>query len=112
VSKSEIIPDLDLRLIHDFMDVLILKVLRNDTCATGYSLIRYFHQRFHIIVSSGTVYSKLYRLERQGFLEGTSDGRRRVYRLTKRGEDYLSTVRTNEKRNHAAFLSIFSVANG
>lgn len=103
------IAELDVRLIQDFIDILILKVLSKNGSATGYSLIRYFHQRYHIRVASGAVYSKLYWLERQGFLEAASDGRRRVYGLTKKGEEYLDTIRTNEQRNHAAFLSIFVV---
>lgn len=108
VSKAESITDFDLRLLQGFMDVIILKSVEKGGCATGYSLMRYFHRRFHIMVSSGTVYSKLYWLERQGFLEGTSDGKRRVYRLTKRGKDCLTTIRINERHNHAAFFAIFS----
>jgi DNA-binding PadR family transcriptional regulator len=104
--------DLDLRLMRDFMDILILRMLEKSSSTNGYSLIKYFHHRFHLLVSSGSVYSKLYSLERQGFLEGVCDGRRRVYRLTEQGEEYLSRIRMTEQRNRAAFLSIFSAASG
>jgi DNA-binding PadR family transcriptional regulator len=102
------ITDLDIRLVRNFSDILILRLVKKNDCASGYSLIRYFHQKFHVLVSSGTVYSKLYWLERQGFLEGVFDGRRRVYRLTKPGEEYLNRICMTEQRNHAAFVSIFS----
>lgn len=111
VSKSEIAADSDVRLIQSFLDVLILKVLKKSNYTNGYSLILHFHQKFHVLVSPGTVYSKLYGLERQGFLEGFFDGRRRIYRLTKQGEEHLNRVLMTEQRNRAAFLSIFSASD-
>jgi DNA-binding PadR family transcriptional regulator len=100
--------DLDVRLIQDFMDVIILRLLRGNRCTSGYELIKYFHHKFHMLVSSGTVYSMLYSLERQGFIEGSLDGRRRVYRLTKNGEKFFNDICTAGQRNHSVFLSIFS----
>ena len=109
-SKSEIVTDLNSRLIQNFMDIIALKLLRNNHLASGYDLIRHFHQRFHMLVSSGTVYSMLYSLERQGFLEGNFDGRRRVYRLTGQGEEFLKKVCMTQERSYAVFSSIFSSA--
>jgi DNA-binding PadR family transcriptional regulator len=100
--------DLDVRLIQDFMDVIILRLLRGNHCTSGYELIKYFHHKFHMLVSSGTVYSMLYSMERQGFIEGSFDGRRRIYKLTKRGEEFLNEMCTAGQRNHSVFLSIFS----
>ncbi|HJW98389.1 MAG TPA: PadR family transcriptional regulator [Candidatus Bathyarchaeia archaeon] len=109
-SKSEVVTDLDARLIQSFMDIIILKLLRNNHLTNGYDLIKHFHQRFHMLVSSGTVYSILYSLERQGFLEGNSDGRRRVYRLTRQGEEFLERVCMTYERSYAVFSSVFSSA--
>ncbi|MCJ7425028.1 PadR family transcriptional regulator [Candidatus Bathyarchaeota archaeon] len=109
-SKSEIVTDLDARLIQNFMDIITLKLLRNNHLTSGYDLIRHFHQRFHMLVSSGTVYSMLYSLERQGFLEGNFDGRRRVYRLTRQGEEFLKKVCLTHEHTYAVFSSIFSSA--
>ena len=109
-SKSEVLTDLDARLIQNFIDIIILKLLRNNHLTSGYDLIKYFHQRFHMLVSSGTIYSVLYSLERQGFLEGTFDGRRRVYRLTRQGEELLKKVCMTYERSYAVFSSIFSSA--
>jgi DNA-binding PadR family transcriptional regulator len=111
-SKSEIVTNLDARLIQNFMDIIILKLLRNNHLTSGYDLIRHFHQRFHMLVSSGTVYSILYSLERQGFLEGNFDGRRRVYKLTGQGEELLKDVCMTYERSYAVFSSIFSSADG
>jgi DNA-binding PadR family transcriptional regulator len=106
------ITELDVRLIRDFLDVFIFKSLKKHSHATGYSLVRYFHQKFHLFVSSGTVCSKLYLLERQCLLDGVFDGRRRVFTLTRKGEEYLEMVGITEQRNQAPFLSIFSPAPG
>lgn len=109
-SKSEIVIDLDARLIQSFMDIIVLKLLRNNHLTSGYDLIKHFHQRFHMLVSPGTVYSILYSLERQGFLEGNFDGRRRIYRLTGQGEEFLKRVCMTYERSYAVFSSIFSNA--
>jgi len=39
-----------------------------------------------MLPGSGTVYSVLYSMERQGLVRGTWNERRRIYRLTKKGE--------------------------
>ena len=109
-SKSDIVTDLDARLIQNFMDIIVLKLLRNNHLTSGYDLIRHFHERFRMLVSSGTVYSILYSLERQGFLEGNFDGRRRVYKLTKQGEEFLKKICLTHERSYAVFSSIFSGA--
>lgn len=107
-SNSEMRTDLDARLIQDFMDVIILRLLKGNLCTSGYELIKYFHRKFHMLISSGTVYSILYSLERNGFIEGSFDGRRRVYKLTEHGEEFFNEMCTAGQRNHSVFLSIFS----
>jgi DNA-binding PadR family transcriptional regulator len=108
--KSDVVTDLDARLIQNFMDIIILRVLKNNHLTSGYDFIKYFHQRFHVLVSSGTVYSILYSLERQGFIEGNPDGRRRVYKLTGQGEEFLQRICMTHERSHTVFSSIFSGA--
>jgi DNA-binding PadR family transcriptional regulator len=100
--------DLDARLIQDFMDVIILRVVKENLCTSGYELIKYLHRKFHVLISSGTVYSILYSLERNGLIEGSFDGRRRVYKLTGHGEEFFNEICTAGQRNHSVFLSIFS----
>ena len=63
------------------------------------SLARAFiHNRFYVLVSSGTVYSVLYSLERNGLIEGTWNERTRVYKLTGKGTRTIETVlKANDK---------------
>jgi len=79
------------RIIKNFMDIIILAELRNGPLS-GYDVISFIHNRFHLLVSSGTVYSLLYSLERNAFIEGTWNERKRVYKLTDKGIKTIDTI--------------------
>jgi DNA-binding PadR family transcriptional regulator len=70
------------------MDMLLLAGLRN-SAMSGYDAIGYIHKKFGVLVSSGTVYSHLYALEREGLVEAGLDSRKRVYEITEKGEQML-----------------------
>ncbi len=88
---SKIVENLRRRAIKTFMDMLILTELRNKRLS-GYDIIGLVHRRFDVLVSSGTVYSLLYSLERNGLVIADMDNRKRVYTLTPKGEQTLETV--------------------
>ena len=106
--KSEAKTDLDVRLIRNFMDIIILKRLGANRLTSGYDLIKYFHQKFHMLVSSGSIYSTLYSLERQGLIEGNSDGRKRIFRISAQGKEFLNRICLGSQRSHFIFSSILS----
>ena len=88
------------RLIKSFMDLLILSKLREEPMA-GYDIMLLINKEFHILVGSGSLYSLLHRLEREGLVEGTWNERRRVYELTQKGQataeitaDFYEKLRT------------------
>jgi len=80
------------RLVKSFMDVIVLKELENRNTLYGYDVIASIYKRFHILVSSGTMYSLLYSMERDGLIEGIIEGRKRVYRLTEKGKEALENI--------------------
>jgi DNA-binding PadR family transcriptional regulator len=85
------------RIIKNFMDIIIMAELRTGHLS-GYDVISYIHTKFNLLVSSGTVYSLLYSLERNGLVEGVWDERKRIYRLTEKGEKTIeTTLNANEK---------------
>ena len=47
----------------------MLAELRNGAMS-GYDAISFIHNKFGVLVSSGTVYSHLYALERDGLIKG------------------------------------------
>ncbi|MGB9959912.1 MAG: PadR family transcriptional regulator [Candidatus Bathyarchaeales archaeon] len=89
--EGKILKKMHERIIKNSMDVIILAELRNGPMS-GYDVISFIHNKFHLLVSSGTVYSLLYSLERNGLIEGTWDERKRVYRLTDKGSKTIETI--------------------
>jgi len=89
--EGKILKKMHERIIKNFMDIIILAELRNGP-VSGYDVISFIHNKFHLLVSSGTVYSLLYSLERNGLIEGTWNERKRVYKLTDKGRKTIETV--------------------
>ncbi|MCW4015940.1 MAG: PadR family transcriptional regulator [Candidatus Bathyarchaeota archaeon] len=79
------------QIIKSVMDLLMLAELRNGTMS-GYDAIGFIHNKFGVLVSSGTVYSHLYSLERDGLVTGTWEVKKRVYAITEKGEQALENV--------------------
>lgn len=89
--ESEVLKKMHRRIIKSFMDILILAELRNSPMS-GYDVIAFIHKKFGILVSSGTVYSLLYSLEREDLIRGIWSKRKRVYEITEKGERNIETV--------------------
>ncbi|MEM3770245.1 MAG: PadR family transcriptional regulator [Candidatus Bathyarchaeia archaeon] len=89
--EGKILKKIHERIIKNFMDIIILAELRNGSMS-GYDVISFIHNKFHLLVSSGTVYSLLYSLERNGLIEGTWNERKRVYKLTEKGVKTIETI--------------------
>jgi DNA-binding PadR family transcriptional regulator len=89
--EGKVLKKMHERIIKNFMDIIIMTELRNGSLS-GYDVISYIHNKFNLLVSSGTVYSLLYSLERSGLVEGTWDERKRVYKLTEKGEKTIDTL--------------------
>jgi DNA-binding PadR family transcriptional regulator len=95
--EGRILKKMHERIIKNFMDIIIMAELRNGALS-GYDVNSYIHNKFNLLVSSGTVYSLLYSLERNGLVEGVWDERKRIYRLTEKGEKTIeTTLNANEK---------------
>jgi DNA-binding PadR family transcriptional regulator len=89
--EGRILKKMHERIIKNFMDIIIMAELR-DGSLSGYDVISYIHNKFNLLVSSGTVYSLLYSLERNGLVEGVWDERKRTYKLTEKGEKTIETI--------------------
>jgi DNA-binding PadR family transcriptional regulator len=89
--ESEILRKMHRRIVRNFLDVLILLEL-SEGPLSGYDVISLVHKRFGVLVSSGSVYSCLYYLERVGLVKGEWVQRRRVYKLTEKGNRTVKTL--------------------
>jgi len=89
--ESEVLKKMHRRIVKSFMDILILAELRNSPMS-GYDVIAYIHNKFGILVSSGTIYSLLYSMERDNLIRGIWAKRKRVYELTEKGERNIEAI--------------------
>ena len=96
------------RIIKNFMDIIIMAELRSGPLS-GYDVISYIHNKFHLLVSSGTVYSLLYSLERNGLVEGTWNERKRTYKLTEKGQKTIETILNSNDKIKSFMTSLLKV---
>lgn len=96
------------RIIKNFLDVLVLAELRNGPLS-GYDVIAFIHNKFRLLVSSGTVYSLLYSLERDGLITGSWSQRKRVYKLTDKGEETIKAIMNANDRIQYLMTSLLKV---
>jgi len=109
MASSKILERLRRRAIKSFMDILVLTEINNGSLS-GYDVIGLIHNRFGVLVSSGTVYSLLYSLERDGLIKGVWNQRKRVYSLSVKGERNIKVItKANEEIQN--FLRNISLVN-
>ena len=108
--EGRILKKMHERIIKNFMDIIIMTELRNGSLS-GYDVISYIHNKFNLLVSSGTVYSLLYSLERSGLVEGTWDERKRVYKLTEKGEKTIETLLSASDKIKGFMANILKTQN-
>ena len=102
-SEARIIKKMHERVIKNFMDTIIMAELQNGP-KSGYDVISFIHNKFGFLASSGTVYSLLYLLERNNLVEGVWIERKRVYKLTEKGEKTITTI-LNSQESIKGFMS-------
>lgn len=76
------------RIVKNFLDIFILAEM-HDGPLSGYDLVGIIHKKFNLLMSSGTIYSILYSLERDELVRGRWTERRRAYTLTEKGQKAL-----------------------
>ena len=59
---------------------------------SGYDVISYIHDKFGVLLSSGTVYSHLHSLEREGLIVGDYVERKRVYNISSFGQKSFEEI--------------------
>lgn len=109
VETSTILKNMHRRIIKNFLDVLILTELRKRPLS-GYDIIAFINNKFRILVSSGTVYSFLYSLEREGLVAGVWNRRKRVYKLTEKGEETIKAIKSANNEIQYLVSSLLNVS--
>jgi DNA-binding PadR family transcriptional regulator/hemerythrin superfamily protein len=97
--ETQILRKLHKKTLKNFMDILIMKILREDSPKSGYELMTFFHEKYDLLMSSGTVYSRLYSMERDGLIKGEWDNRQRVYELTEKSRKTINFILKSSQIN-------------
>jgi len=108
LETSVVLKKMHRRIIKNFLDVLVLAELRNGPMS-GYDVIAFIHNKFRLLVSSGTVYSLLYSLERDELISGSWNQRKRVYKLTDKGEETIKAIMNANDRIQYLMTSLLKV---
>ena len=103
---GQIIKEMHGRIVKNLMDLLIMTELRSNPMS-GYDVISFIHKKFRLLISSGTVYSLLYSLERDGFIEGQLNNRKRVYVLTEKGEETIQAIQESSQQIQTFMANLF-----
>jgi len=106
VEKDEVTKNIQARMIRNFLDVVVLKELRNKPLS-GYDVIEFVHKKFNILLSSGTVYSLIYSLERNGLIKAGWSQRRRDYTLTEKGKETIRVFLNARDKIRALTNTVF-----
>jgi DNA-binding PadR family transcriptional regulator len=88
---DNVLKNLKERIIKDFLDVIVLTELHNGALS-GYDIISVVFRRYHYLISAGTVYSLLYKLERDGLIECLMNEKKKIYSLTSRGRFTIDII--------------------
>jgi len=104
--EREILNEMRERIVNSFMDIVVLANLKNGSMS-GYDVVTFIHDEFHILFSSGTVYSLLYSLERNGLIIGRWSQRKRVYTLTDKGEKKIKAILEAKQKILDLIMSLF-----
>ena len=95
------------RILRSFIDILILTELERNSLS-GYDITGLVNDRFGIFISPGTIYNTLHSLETRNFIEGVWKDKKRVYKLTNKGKEFLKVIREHKDEILDLLEEIFS----
>ena len=104
--ESEFFDEMHKRVIKSFLDVLILIGLGKHSMS-GYGIIAFIQDKFHMLMSSGTVYHNLYLLERKGLIKSEQAEKGRVYTLTRQGKENTRLFLNSKDKILGLILNLF-----
>jgi DNA-binding PadR family transcriptional regulator len=103
VVESGMLKEFQRSIIKNFLDTVVMVKLKACGPLSGYDLMEYVQQKYGILISSGTVYSLLYALERKGLLKGDCSSGKRLYALTEEGLKAIESI-LNSKEEIKKFV--------
>jgi len=94
-ANMNVLRNLRRRIIRNFLDILILSMLRDNPYITGYNVITFIRKKYGVLISTGAAYSTLYSMERRGLIRGTLKGKKRFYSISPKGKEFIRVITDN-----------------
>jgi DNA-binding PadR family transcriptional regulator len=93
ILKSDILEEMHRSIVKSYLDTIILAELKKSNALSGYDFLEFVQKKFGFLISSGTIYTLLYSMERKGLIQGewTIEGKR-VYVLTDKGANAINII--------------------
>ena len=93
--RREYIREMCGRIFRSFIDIFILFNLAKTSFLSGYDIIIKINKQYGFLPSPGTVYSVLYKLERDGLIKGQEMSGKRIYCITEKGRKSVEFISKN-----------------
>lgn len=74
------------------LDIIALRYLRDNESLALHDFLTWLREKCGVLLSSGTVYGRIYSMERSGLVRRESGEKKRVYLLTEKGEAALKSL--------------------
>lgn len=97
-QESEILRDIQRSIVKNFLDTIILAKLKTAGSLNGYDVMKYIHMKYDLMISSGTIYSVIYSLERKDLIKGECVDKKREYALTEKGLETIETILNHQEK--------------
>jgi DNA-binding PadR family transcriptional regulator len=94
-TQAHITKKIHERIIINFLDLIVMTKLKEQP-SNGYNLISLIKNKYGFLISSSTVYSLLYSLERSKLIASLWDENKRVYTITDQGKQTLETIKNSK----------------
>jgi len=85
-------------LLKSFLDIVVLSMLNGES-VHGYHIIAVLHKNFGVLLSPGTLYPLLYRLEEKKLVTVKELKRKKLYSITPQGKRMVSQVMKVRRKN-------------
>jgi DNA-binding PadR family transcriptional regulator len=92
VTKRKMLKEIQRNMVKNFLDTVVMVRLKSCSPLSGYDVMDYVQQKYGVLISSGTVYSLLYSMERKGLLKGEFSSGKRLYSLTDEGMKSVQSI--------------------
>ncbi len=96
VETQKIISRFIKRITSQFLDLIILAHFRNEFFS-GYDVITFVHKEFGFLLSSGTIYSTLYSMERKNLVTSSFVNGKRIFKVTEKGKLVLEVTTSSDE---------------